>query len=57
MVYIEVVEFDTNKTIVRKGPYESLSRADKIIDGMLINMDVKKYYAQTFETECEQELI
>ena len=43
--FIEVVEFDTDEVIERKGPYTE-RQADKIDNGMNINLNHDKYFTR-----------
>lgn len=46
--YIEIVEFASEKVIERKGPY-SEHKADRIDDGMNINLNHEKYYTRVIK--------
>ena len=43
--YIEIVEFVSEKGVERKGPYTE-RQADRIDDGMNINLNHSRYYTR-----------
>lgn len=51
--YIEIVEFETEAVIERKGPY-SERQANRIDDGMNINLNHDKYFTRIVEEQADR---
>lgn len=48
--YVEVVSYETGKVEERRGPFPE-RRAEKLADGMDVNLDHERYYTRVVESE------
>ena len=55
MIYVEVVEYETEQVLKRIGPFENERMADRCCNGVDRNLNHDRYYSQTCESETELE--
>lgn len=57
MIYVEVVEYESDKVVKRMGPFSSERQADKCCDGVDRNLNHEQFYSQTHEADVSLKCI